>query len=247
MWKWFGSPEENQVSFACAEEDWNVIPKPVPARDILPEWFKALPPYIDKQTKLDNSSAKRCFPLLDAFSLGWIIPLAADVEIVTNDDASNLTWRSHYHAPLIEFHSTNQITAPVGAPHPSSPKPPAKWINRWLIRMPPGYSALFVPPINRPDPRFSVYSGLVDETYMGEGAIEFVNFPFHFNIPGWTGIVTAGTPLVQLIPIKRTSITAQHTAPCAPMTSADKALLEHTRARRRSHQSLYRDELRVRK
>lgn len=237
----------DEVSFACAPEDWDVIPKPVPARDVLPDWFKALPQRIDKQTKLRNSTVKRCMPMLDAFSVGWIIPLAADVEIITNADGSGLDWRTNYHVPLIENHGHAQINAPEGPQHPANPTPPMKWINRWLIRMPAGYSALFVPPLNRPDPRFTVYSGMVDDTYMGHGAIEYINFPFHFVQTGWTGIIPAGTPLVQLIPIKRSDLTAQHTAPCAPITAQDEQLLEKTRARRRSHESLYRDELRIRK
>ena len=61
--------------------------------------------------------------------------------------------------------------------------------------------------MNRPDSRFTCISGIVD----CDGHKEYVNFPFFFNTPNYTGIVKAGTPLVQVIPIKRDELMKKHT------------------------------------
>ncbi len=240
--KWLKTPE---VEFFCDKDDFNVIPPPIPARKFIPTWYKNLPPKIEGKDKLENSTIKRCMPFLDAMNAGWIIPLAADVEILTNDNASGVTYKTLFHKSMIENHSPSQLNPPEGPPHPTSPKPPMKFLNYWMIRMPKGYSALFVPPLNRADPRFTCISGLVDDSYMGTEALEYINFPFVFNIPNYTGIIKAGTPLVQMIPIKRDSILkSSRKVNIREATQKDWNQVNLTRARRRSHESYYKDHLR---
>ena len=84
--------KNKQVRFSCPEEYWDVVPKPYPAKKFMPDWLKALPMRINNEEKLNNSTIKRCVPFLDAMSIGYIIPLAADVEIVTNEDASGVEY-----------------------------------------------------------------------------------------------------------------------------------------------------------
>lgn len=233
----FTTPE---VEFLCAEEDYGVIPEPYPSRKFLPEWYKNLPPKVGKQDKLENSTIKRCAPFLDAMTVGWIIPLAADVEIISNDDATGINYRWLFNKPMIENHQHTQVTG-----HPSLPKPPMKFLNYWFIKIPRGYSALFLPPLNRPDPRFQCISGLVDDGYMGNGALEYINFPFFFTQPNYTGILKAGTPLVQMILLKRDGVMkSSRRAQIGKVTQQDIDLVTLTRRRRSSHESLYRDKLR---
>lgn len=232
-----------EVEFLCAEEDYGVIPEPYPARKLMPDWFKALPTKIDNQDKLENSTIKRCAPFLDAMSVGWIIPLAADLEIITNSDASGLQSKSNFNKKILEAHNLKQV-----AGHGSLPKPPMKFLNYWFIKLPPGYSALFVPPLNRPDYRFQCIAGLVDDTYLGNGALEYINFPFFFNVPNYTGLIKAGTPMVQMIPVKRDDVLkSSRRTKIQKATKKDLDLVSKTRRRRSSHESLYRDQLWQRK
>jgi hypothetical protein len=223
------------IEFLCYENDYDVIAPPVPARKILPQWFKDLPPKMEGQNKLQNSTIKRCMPVLDALSAGWIIPLAADVEFVTNGDATEVQTKSLFYRTLVETHNKAQV-----AGHPESPKTPFKFLNYWAIKLPPGYSMLFMPPLNRYEPRFECFSGMVDDTYMGTGAMEFINFPFFFKQPNYTGIIKKGTPLVQCIPIKREPLSHE----IKPLRPSDEELIEKTRRRYKTHESMYRDELR---
>lgn len=222
----------NEIEFMCAKEDWDVIPKPYPARKLIPDWFKALPPKLHEG--LTSSTVKRCPPFLDAMSVGWIIPLVADVEISTNEDASGINYNWNFYKPVIENHGMRQITTDK-VPNPMLPKPPIKFLNYWMIKVPKGYSVLFVPPLNRPDYRFSCLSGIVD----CDGYFEYVNFPFTFNQPNYHGIIEAGTPLVQAIPIKRDSLFKEFNI--RQMT--DDETEEHMLTKRKlmSHESHYRD------
>lgn len=229
------------IEFLRAPEDEG-IPEPYPARKLMPEWFKTLHQRVDpkapKGTK-NNSTIKRCAPFLDALCAGWIIPLAADVEITSTSGATGVTWKSEFHKAIIETHGPAQV---AGNPH--NEKPPLKFLNWWVMKVPAGYSILFVPPLNRPDFRFQCFSGMVDDTYLGNGALEYINFPFFFTQPNYSGILKAGTPLVQAIPIKRDEVLlANRQVHCWPMLPADQKLIEETRKRREQQESLYRDTL----
>ncbi len=225
--------ETPEISFLCYKEDFGIIPEPYSARKHIPEWYKHLPPKINKEDKLENSTIKRCAPFLDAMCIGYIIPLAADVEFVTNNDASGVTYKSNFYRTMIENHSREQIETDK-AKHPTSPKPPIKFLNWWMIKVPPGYSVLFIPPLNRKDMRFECISGMVDV----DGYFEFINFPFVFNEPNYTGILKAGTPLVQAIPIKRDTLIRDFKIEKMNKTHLND--LETTRKKRKVHESHYR-------
>lgn len=224
------------VEFLCFKEDAGVIPEPQPARKFLPDWFKNLPPYVEGGGRVYNSTIKRCAPFLDAMSIGWVIPLAADVEFVTNDDASGVTYRWTHYREMVQNHGQAQV-----AGHPDNPKPPMKFLNWWIMRVPKDYSLLFVPPLNRPDPRFECISGLVD----ADNYLEFINFPFFFKQPNYTGLVKQGTPLVQVIPIHRSMLTREFTV--RTIEDADITEIDGTRRKRAAHESHYRDACWVRK
>jgi len=190
---------DDTIEFLCRPELLGIIPEPQSSRKNIPEWFKHLQPKMKDPSKdgpgpMGSSTIKRCPPFLDAMSIGWTIPLVADISITTNEDASGLDYSWKFPYTMIENHIEPQIKG-----HPGLPKPPIKFINHWLIKVPPGWSVLFVPPLNRPNPHFECLSGLVD----CDGYFEYVNFPAMFNTPNWEGILEAGTPLVQAIPIKR--------------------------------------------
>jgi hypothetical protein len=70
---------------------------------------------------------------------------------------------------------------------------------------------------------------------------EFVNLPFVWNEPNFHGILPAGTPLVQVIPIKRSSLIKAETPKQFSLSDINE--LHKTRKKRQSHESLYRDNL----
>ena len=79
-----------------------------------------------------------------------------------------------------------------------------KFLNPWIIKTPPGYSCLFVPPLNNADDRFSIIPAIVDT----DSFTMWINFPFIVNGDKYPVLDTElkkGTPYVQVIPFKRDS------------------------------------------
>jgi hypothetical protein len=228
--------KHNQIRFSCMEEDWDIIPKPYPSKKFIPDWFKALPMRINNEEKLNGSTVKRCVPFLDAMTIGYIIPLAADIQFTTNDDASGLEYFSKFYKDIVGTHGKNQITS-ERVPNPKENLPPMKFINYWKIKTPPGWSTLFIPPINREDSRFTCIGGLVDTDVYDN----FINFPFFFNQPNFTGILESGTPLVQAISIKRDSLLTNNIVEV--FSKKDYVELEKTQKQLKTHESHYRDNL----
>lgn len=227
LWK----SKSHKVQFICDPLDNGVIPAPYRAGKYMPGWYKNLPGKIDGIDKIEHSTIKRCPPVLEAMTAGWIIPLAADVEFKTNADASGIEWKSLFYKPMVENHQPAQVKG-----HPDLPKPPLKFMNYWLIKVPPGYNLLFMPPMNRADSRFTCFSGIVRGEYF-----EYINFPFFFHKKDFVGVIDAGTPLVQVIPYKRDSFLDE--AITDFMTEDDKETLALTRRQRQSHPSHYRDNI----
>jgi hypothetical protein len=92
-----------------------------------------------------------------------------------------------------------------------------KFLNWWMIKTPPEYSLLFLPPLNRIEDRFLCYSGIVDHPYF---QYEYVNFPFIFTKNNFRGVIEAGTPLMQVIPIRKDSLLLTHR--CRQVSEEDK-------------------------
>lgn len=186
------------ITFICEPRDHGVIAEPVPAKQVLPDWFRKLPA-VDK-TKVsatDNGlTIKRCMPFLDAMTTGWILPLAATVRLEIRDNGQTCEAGWELDRVMVSNHSPYQI-----AGNPREPRPPCKFHNYWTIRTPPGWSCLFVPPMNRPNAVVEILSGVVDtDTYTS-----LINFPFIPSAPDGVYTLERGTPLVQIIPFRRDS------------------------------------------
>lgn len=77
----FKSKEEPYIKFHTNKDLLEVIPHPVPAAKAIPEWFRKIKPTIEGADKADSGTIKRCIPVLDAVSQGYIIPLWADLQV----------------------------------------------------------------------------------------------------------------------------------------------------------------------
>ncbi len=222
----FLSPRRNNtIRFLCRPEDEGVIAPPVPAKAYLPQWFRKLAPVTqDQLSPQDNGlTVKRCMPFLDAMTTGWIIPLAATVrmEITGGGKTVNTGW--DFDRPLVSNHAPHQIDG-----HPQSNLPPCKFHNFWTIITPPGWSCLFINPMNRPNGLFELVSGIVDtDTFASE-----IHFPFFATGPDGMHIIEKSSPLVQVIPFKRDSASIE--AEIRPETAIEAAnrtkILRNTKA-----------------
>lgn len=177
----------------------NVIPPPRPVK--FPDWFKDIPIY-SNETRLvvedgeANYSVKSCIPFMDTFSTGYVFNLWCDIQVRYTGNSPRITWANTEPglAPLI-FRNNNPSHVPV---HDEFYPFTFSWSSHWGIETPKDYSCLFTHPLNRTDLPFITTSGVMDTDRFGLWG----NQPFALK-KGWEGIIPAGTPIIQFIPIKR--------------------------------------------
>ena len=188
-----------RIEFLCRPEDKGVIAEPVPARTVLPEWFKRLPGLDREELSATNSglTVKRCVPFLDALTIGWILPLAAAVRLEITEGGQKVTAGWEFDREMVSNHGPRQT-----AGFPYEPRPPMKFHNPWTIRTPNGWSCLFVPPLNRPNGVVEVFSGVVHTDWYASP----VNFPFVAIAEDGVHSLPKGMPLVQVIPFARDDV-----------------------------------------
>jgi hypothetical protein len=174
------------------------IEPPKPASKLVPDWYKNTESYVGNKkttngTGQTNGTIKKCIPVFDAITAGYIIESPADVFVSIKDGGQWFEWASF---DLIGFHPIEQ--APL---HPiKNVFPYPKWSNPWSIRTPKGYSTLFVQPFHR-ESVFTTLPGVVDT----DNYTPPVNFPFVINDPTFEGLIPKGTAIAQVIPFRRDS------------------------------------------
>jgi len=169
---------------------------PVPASKMLPEWYKKTSNRIGEKNPSSNPTIKKCIPVFDALTAGYILVTPFDVWIKQIDGEAVYQLADSAEG-MISFHPVMQASK-----HPiANDSPFPKWMNPWAIKTPKGYSTLFVPPMHNPNPWFQIAEGIVDT----DEYISAVNFPFVLKNKSFEGLIPAGTPMVQVIPFKRES------------------------------------------
>jgi hypothetical protein len=189
------------IEFILIDSQYSWVDKPIPAINSLPEWYKKMPAFANDEPKLrvgnraTNQTVKRCVPYMEAMTAGYYITLPTDV-LVSKDKEGNshITWLTQ--TDIIVSNDPFQVSN-IDVPKEYELLS-FKFINRFIIKTPPGYSSLLVHPINRVDLPFLSFSGIVD-TDTHDVAI---NFPFIIR-KDFEGVIKKGTPIIQIIPIKR--------------------------------------------
>lgn len=141
-----------------------------------------------------NKDLKLCIPFLEAMTAGYVIELPGDLHIERSSQGVGFGWNEEL--PFMEIRPKDMAKE---LPRPSGHDPDLyAWITHWGIEVPPGYSCIFTHPFNRFDLPFTTTTGLVEaDGYSTGGGIPF------FLKEGFTGIIPAGTPIIQIIPLKR--------------------------------------------
>ncbi|MBV7259369.1 hypothetical protein [Erythrobacter crassostreae] len=235
-------PNEPQIEFLCDPALAGTIPEPERAIRFAPEWFRKLKPemgVLDAEG-LPGLTAKACLPMTDAFSLGFVIPLPYDVQLQVPADEVNIEmgWGEHCAFAPIESHMPQQLGAPQP---PFAQVMPLKFINPWRIKVSDGYSLLFQPLVNRPEMPFYCFSGLVDCDRFDTT----INFPFIWTAGPGEFMLPAGSPMVQVIPIRRDAMIKGHEVRAS--NEAELAQQMAASKRKYTEESTYRKDWRVKK
>lgn len=181
------------IEFVCHSDDYDQIPDPIPAAREVPKWYEKM----DRMFDEDNATVKECRPFFDALTMGWIIPLPTDINVTATDDGE-IEFDYDYDIQLIHPHAAGEM----GPNTPFEDSVVLQWLSPWRIRLPDGYSALLTEPMNRTEPRFSIFSGVIDY----DSCFFNINSPFVWEQTPYSGTIKKGTPIAQIIPFNRDGI-----------------------------------------
>jgi len=176
--------------------------KPTKIKALLPDWYKNAEKYFLVNTdsvNFEQAGLRSCLPFLDAMTSGFTLVSPCDIEFKKDEEGKlNLYWDSKLEAQPVsirDYASGKTIPRPLGYSDVHY-----TWNNQWGWEVPRGYSVLVTHPCNRFELPFLTMSAVVDsDKFTSNG-----NIPF-FLQKDFTGIIPAGTPIAQLIPIKRES------------------------------------------
>ena len=187
---------DKKITFCATDKSMlNVWPHPKPASRFIPEEYKKLKRFTNDN--LHSPTLKTCVPFLDSMTMGYIIPFDQDYLVDPVEDDFSVTPANREQNDF-GFHNQTQLPEEWKK---TSGQNAGKFINKWLIKTPPGYSCLFVKPMNRIEERFDIISGVVDtDTY-----INLINFPYFLKKRDEQFLIKKGEPMVQVIPFKRES------------------------------------------
>jgi len=187
------------------------VPEPELASHFMPKWFTSMPAHRGSGEDT-HATAKRCAPLLDVMTAGYIIPLWLDLKVAYPEEENRevrFEWPRDFQNPL----NRAPIIEQQGSPDPkvffdidglNINKNIWSLTSPWIITTPPGYSCLYTSPFNHPITNMHFISGIVDTDMHST----MVNFPFVWTSNSWEGLIPSGTPLIQVIPFRRDSFKA---------------------------------------
>lgn len=207
-----------KIIFEARTPVTQAFPQPEPASKAIPQWWKDLPHYLwgknefsmqaylkDKRsehptgTGVPNVGIKRCLPVLDGLTAGYIIKSHCDIEFAYREGIDRSVAQEPFFSSSIwpvSRWSKDQFSG-YDIPEGYSDQV-YKWSGNWIIKTPPGYSTLFVHPVGYNSLPFKTLTGIVDTDKLETD----VNPPFIIK-KDFQGIIEAETPIVQIIPFKR--------------------------------------------
>lgn len=192
-----------------ANKEYLNLGSPIPTKRVIPEWYrKAESSYLSNGE--ESPGLKKCMPFMDTMVSGYVLRLPVNVYVnekkedeslstLFNNNENNLQIRWDGPPSLENFIMERPKESGSTMPRPAGHYPNHLVLKDfWSIKTPRGWSLLMTQPLNRHDLPFTIPSGIIDsDKFYSPG-----NLPF-FVKKGFSGMVPEGTPIAQLIPIKR--------------------------------------------
>lgn len=170
---------------------------PTAIKKIMPEWYKKSELYWEKDGQ-EIPGLKACLPFLDAMITGYALTTPVDLYIEKTPEGNlSIKWDKELSPEDVVTERVGEIGSKIVRPA-GHMENHLIWHSGWGFKVPKGYSVLVTHPLNRFDLPFTTTSAIVDsDTYFPWG-----NIPF-FIKKDFEGMIPAGTPFAQLLPIKR--------------------------------------------
>lgn len=210
--------------FATREYIEDFAPAPASSPKEIPGWWNKMASYggyrgtpegeriISIDSGGDNATIKRCIPVLDSMTIGYLVKTDSEIYIEPQKSSPiDFSERSNPVAPnpvratfprereKITIHDYGQAyTHPVTQ---KSKQVLQKIFTPWHVMTPDGYSVIMVNHLNNPSPYWEAVSGVMDS----DAFYPRINMMVAMNDPEFKGIIPAGATLCQIIPFKRES------------------------------------------
>lgn len=198
------SMKRKKIEFVpLSEEAYTKLNPPQPGIRHVPDWYKKSNRFIGGEMEVSenglNKDLKLCHPFLDAMTAGYMYELSSDLIVDKKDGAYRFVWADTPRT--VQFRSKDMAKL---LPRPAGhARDMFAWVMPFGPKTPPGYSCLVTHPLNRWDLPFTTTSGIMEsDNYSVAGEV-----PFFFK-NDFEGIISAGTPLFQVIPFKRENWTS---------------------------------------
>lgn len=192
------------------------VPQPVPAISMIPQWYKDAEVFVNKETmgldipdpSLRAPGIKSCMPVFDSLTSGYFLTTWWSIEVYVNAPGGNLKWKYVEQDSNGEWVDSTinpqMVSERKGDMAYTMPRPEGfahnhmVWQGKWGMKLPKGWSMMLIHPSHRFDLPFYTVGGIIDSDRFSANG----NLPF-FIKKNWVGIIEKGTPIAQIIPIKR--------------------------------------------
>jgi hypothetical protein len=192
----------NKIIFTDIHHEENVLPKPRPATEYIPQWYKDAKSYLGEGGKkvpsfdgTPHSTVKRCMPLWDMMTAGYILETPYDIYVRQTPEGPYFQWGE---MQAIAFQSMDQFQ---NHPYSRDIDYAVRIIIPWSIKTPKGWSIMVMEPQHHEPGPIICASGIVDT--------DDYSLPFNMFLklrdPNFEGMIPAGTPFLQVVPFKRES------------------------------------------
>jgi hypothetical protein len=182
---------------------------PVLAKKMLPDWIKNLQPVLQDGTL----TAKKCPPMIDFLTSGyyirsvgdyqfkrWVVNGEENIEVSGDLSIKFFEEEKEITIPTIGFHTFEQ--APIT--NNDIRKQIWKFYEFWTVRTPPGYSTMFISPLQFYQP-FSIFPSVVDTDDNFGVPQSFPAMSTYNDTETYEWQVKKGDPIVMAFPFKRDS------------------------------------------
>jgi hypothetical protein len=197
------------------QSDPRIILPPEPAHKFVPDWYRKGERFINKEDGgLDipdesyrSGGLKSCNPFLDSIIAGYIQATSCAIDITKNDGEGPIEYRYvelNENDEYIEVENLNIISERQGSIGHTVPRPHGHsknhmvWSGHWGWETPRGYSMLVTHPMNQFQLPYTTASGFMESDRFTAGG----NIPWYIK-EGWIGVIPKGSPMYQIIPVKR--------------------------------------------
>jgi hypothetical protein len=180
---------------------------PRPAHEFKPAWWRTAP-YVQNEedkVRVDSGNVRQCPAFPDLFNSGYILPMWADTTLYIDAETRQWRWRcgSKSSPFVINAFNPSQFTDHVNYSFKGSEiaKVVFQFINPWYMMLPPGYGMFQLPLFYHFTGDYSVLPGTYEAHNAQTDKLEVAVYSSAKEI-----FIKKGTPLVQYVPYKKTSI-----------------------------------------